>query len=133
MAYCSSTGKFASLDEPEVEIDSEDVSESGVTFEVRVTRPCAECGDDSATYETTLEHAFEHECKSEAEDDDEPEFEIVTSEGTCEETSSGGRYAKRLFSVRVDATISCSRCGEEIEISVEETGIAASSFPAESH
>lgn len=62
MPYCSSTGKFAGLNDPEAEIDSEDVSGSTASFEVRVIRACSDCGDETGTYDSSVETDIEHEC-----------------------------------------------------------------------
>ena len=151
MAYCSSTGHFAGLDEPEVEIESESASGAELSFDVRVVRPCVECGDDSASYDTTLEETVEHKCKVEegAEEDDEeeePEFDIISSDAECSEymqthtrhgklipAGASSRYRKRLFMVTVTANLQCTKCDEEFEVTLEERDIPASAFPAESH
>lgn len=151
MPYCSSVAKFASLDEPQVEIDDEHIEEMTATFETRITRPCSECGDESAVYETTLETEFSHECQEHevAEDEDEeetPTFEILESEGSCDEymqthTAKGkpikpgasDRYRKRLFSVAVVAQLQCERCDMKFEIEANESDIPAGAFHAESH
>lgn len=60
MPRCTSTNLFASYDEAEAEVESEDLADGTLTAEVLVTRPCAECGEEMASYNFSIE--FEVEC-----------------------------------------------------------------------
>jgi hypothetical protein len=60
MAFrCSSTNLFASYDEPQAEAESGDISGTEYSVEVRVVRPCAECGEEAAEYNFSLTETLE--------------------------------------------------------------------------
>ncbi len=151
MPRCSSTNQFASYDEPQVEIDSEDMADGMFSATVHCIRPCAECGEDMAEY--TFEISQDVECPNCEEEcgghwgerelpervlpsDKLPEdhedyllapveWEVDSSEAIVEE-SGGTRYKKNIFTCSVAATVRCLCCGEIVE--VEGTDEAAASY-----
>lgn len=64
MPRCPSDNKFVSYaEEPEVEVQSEDVDDEGNVFiEVMVTLACYECGDELRQGYLTLETEVTHDC-----------------------------------------------------------------------
>lgn len=153
MPRCSSSNKFASYDEPEASIEGEEMNGSTYSAEVRIMRPCSECGEEMA--ETNLNPEADVECQNCGEEcpghaldaegeiipgeqlkpgelsykePEAPEFEIVSSEVEVDE-SGGGRYKKNVFTATVTAEIKCLCCGESVEPSVSaEDSCPASGF-----
>lgn len=149
MPYCSSDGKLAGYDEPEFEINSEEVSEPStndeattsvtVSLAVQCNWPCASCGTTSKTGELEMEVEVEHTCDLEGDDDDEVESDFAGREFTLQidddityEDSGGGRYKKALQGATVTGGVTCSRCDGTESWSVTETQ-AASYYETEAH
>jgi hypothetical protein len=69
MARCESNdGKFAGLEEPEVEVESEEVADGELQASVRVFRACSGCGQEQATLALEFAISFEHVCPDEDEE-----------------------------------------------------------------
>jgi hypothetical protein len=66
-------GKFGASGEPEVEVDSFDVSDTSLTADIQLNIPCANCGSElkqgSLSFETELD-AEEHDGECEISDPD---------------------------------------------------------------
>lgn len=155
MPRCTSTNQFASYDEPEAEIQSEDVSGDQYVAEVHVARNCAECGEEMASYDFTLEADLEcPACGTDCgghygterdlplgvlpsdklpeghegyDTANEIEFSLESSEAPTVDESGGGRYKKNIFTVCIEATILCECCGETFEVNPSDSA-AASEF-----
>ena len=127
MAYrCQSCGHFAGLDEPELEVSSEDFD--GETFSVAISAsyPSSCCGDEVATaeYEATASIVFDHlaDCigvKEAVEKETVEEYEIELDEPTAtdrfESKDAKGkaipfRYQRHFYGVEISGTISCESC-----------------------
>lgn len=155
MPRCTSTNKFASYDEPEAEINSSEMTGSTYTAEIRVVRPCAECGEEMAEYifevegevecptcetecgghygtERDLPHEVLPSDKLPEEHPDyamrEVEFEIEADDNIDVSESGGGRYKKNLFQVSVTPSILCLCCNETFEAPQIESEAAAASY-----
>jgi hypothetical protein len=149
VAYCSSDGKFASFDEMTVEVEDSDVTDDTFTMTVRAVRPCASCGNEQAEYTFDFDQTIEHSCPDErgeegahAEDFEEdledrtfelrgePDVEVVDDYQTTDRHGKpikSVRYQRHLLGVSYTATVTCSRCEDEIELTDSET-VPASSF-----
>ena len=150
MPYCSSVSKMAGFDDHTAEIDSDDVTDEEVILSVHLVRPCAECGSDADEAVLDFNLPIEHQCPDEEWDEKsgepKPEYEETLDDRTydlgnveaepdenVERTDRHGkpitnpRYMKRLLGAQVSANVTCSRCGEEIELTDSEY-IPASSF-----
>lgn len=143
---CTSTEKFASYDEAEAEVESEEVNGSTYTATVRCVRPCAECGEEASEYTFEVYEDFECErCGTECpghdpggnvldKDENGDPIDPVEVEFTLELTndpeiseSGGGRYKKNIFTCTVSAEILCGCCGDTIMVGASDEA-AASSF-----
>lgn len=133
MARCPDCCKFVSYDEPEVEVESEDLSGGTFSASVRMVRPCGECSGELAEY--TFEVEADVECPHLAdhpvpEDEDAPkdeiEYELEGVEAEPNErtqtTDRNGkpiksyRYQKSFFGVDVTASVRCPVCNEVFEV-----------------
>lgn len=74
MPYCSSVSKLAGYDETEVEIQSEDLDGTTISYQIHLNRPCAECGTEAAEADLELSVEIEHECED-PDTSDEDNFE----------------------------------------------------------
>jgi len=145
MPYCSSEQRLQGFDDLEAEITTEDLSDTSLSFEVHLNRPCASCGTEAGYYDLELSLDFEHECNEDNVDEDAKEdeatFELESSEvepvDDVQTTDRHGkritnpRYQRRLLGAQVTATIHCERCGETWDETLQDT-VAASSFEVES-
>lgn len=147
MAYCSSVPGFAGFEEPTVEVENEDTADGELQVAVRVVRPCSGCGNDQA--ELTLEFAtsFDHECPEGGdytEEEDDRTYEIVGSVDAepvdeYQTTDRRGkpirnaRYQRHLIGASISATVKCSCCEEEFEVTDQQTEAASSFEDAGSH
>lgn len=112
MARCPDCNKFTSKnteEEPEV-TDGPDVDEDGnVTMTVKIVNQCAECSTELEESEFELEGSVD----ADGHMGDGHELEVA-EDPTVERTdSSGARYEKRMFGVKVTAQVNCS-CGAHV-------------------
>ena len=115
---CPGCNKFAAYDEPQVELDSEDLDGQTVKAEVRIVLQSECCGEELAELNEPVEIEFEHDC---AEPDKalaegiEP-YEITASEGTAIDRME---KKTRIFGAELSFTVKCNRCGEDIAVHYE--------------
>ena len=123
---CLSCNKFVSYDEPEVEVQSGNVSGETVNGTVRIVLKCAECGEELKDVELDYDLLIEHECKK-CKDGETPEFEIESEvEGEPNEHFQQNdrhgnpiklaRYRKHFYGADLTGTVKCSKCGEKITV-----------------
>jgi hypothetical protein len=116
---CPDCNLMVSVETEEHEVDTIEVTDSGVYVNVRLVKNCAECGTEleEAYVEETIE--LDKVCEHDA---------LEVEENGIESTDTGGgRYAKRFYGADVHYKVTCSECGFEHEdhLHVEE---AASYF-----
>lgn len=118
MPRCPDCNKFVSLDEPEVEVDGEDLISGGVCIEVTITLQCAECGTELKSH--TLVHEDIVSCPNCGEDNlDELSLEDVEATGQeiYEDAFSvkTGRKLKnqqKYYGAEISYTVVCAKCEE---------------------
>lgn len=153
MPLCSSTGKFASYDDPEADVEQEEINGSTLQAIVRCVRNCADCGEEMADYTYELEADVAcptcgTECTGKVDDTphpdgtgvyDEPEeivFELQSVDVEMDEhmqtTDHKGRpiksyrHQKRMFVCNLTAQVKCGCCGEEFEVTASDETNAGS-------
>ncbi|MCJ7747898.1 MAG: hypothetical protein MUP27_09145 [Desulfobacterales bacterium] len=133
---CPNCEKMVSYGDPEMEVQSEDVDESGnVEATVRLALTCADCGEELKDNEFELSTQVEHECSKEKlkevkEEDQGEGFELELDEPESTEdykpkTNKQGkpvpmRYQKHFFGVKLTGKVTCNKCKEEIPIEMED-------------
>lgn len=116
---CPDCNKFVSYDEPEVEIQSEDIDDDGyVSAEIQVSLPCAECG--TVLKEAYLEFNENYTCP---ECDNTEELELVNFDASAtdryEDTDRHGkkiknpRYMKHYYGADLTIELKCPKCKHE--------------------
>lgn len=125
---CPDCNKFTGLEFQDPELDGDlEVSEDGVTCNIRLVRTCSECGQEmkEATLEMSgdlPEQAVDH--LKEHEEDETPHELEIEENGIDQIEEGGGRYKKSYFGASVDYKITCS-CGQ-----FEVTGTVSDKIPA---
>jgi hypothetical protein len=142
---CQDCAKFVSFDEPEVELQTEEMTmsyEGGDDFtfsaeaEARVVLKCADCSTELKETSFSLEGTVSHECsKTPADIDQQVEAEGLTPEDVEFESSSidrmqdtdrhgkpirNRRFMKHMYGADVTATCKCPFCKETIEINMRD-------------
>ena len=120
-------------DEPEVEIDQEDVEDSEYTVSMTVKLVCAECS--TGLKETTIEGSYTipHDCRAAGEEDDDLEFTVEDSEIEPIERPELGkkgqplRNGKTYYGAKVTGQVRCERCSLVYDVEVADD-CAASDF-----
>lgn len=154
MARCEANdGKFAALGELTTEVESEDISGDELQVTVRCVRPCEGCGQDQATTSLEFTLTIDHSCPDEEGEDFTDETELngetiadrtYSVDGSVEaepldeyqRTDRHGkpilrsRYQRHMLGAAVTATVTCSRCGQTIDVTDRET-VQASGFEDE--
>lgn len=141
MPRCTSTGLFASYDEPEATVESEELAEGTLSIEVRVVRPCAECSEEMAEYTFSMEEDVEcprcgaecnTECSGEHERDEDgnkvdtaPILQLESVDEPDVSESGGGRYKKNIFTCTVSAEILCTCCNQSFDVTVSDDAAAS--------
>jgi hypothetical protein len=107
---CPDCNKFVSLDLAEVEVSDLEVSEDGtVTATARISRTCAECGQELKSAELELETQVDvGKHGADGEGDHEGHELSVEDTDTDAIEEGGGRYKKSYFGVKVSFTVTCS-------------------------
>jgi len=59
---CSSDNKFASYDETELDVQSEDLTGNEINYQIHLNRPCSSCGQEAASADLELTLSIDHEC-----------------------------------------------------------------------
>jgi hypothetical protein len=124
---CPDCNKFVSFEERDPEVQSLEVDEDGnVRAEIRLVNACSECGTElkEANFELEADHC--EECKGHQGEG----HDLTVEEQGCDRGSRSGyfdrkkkvwvnkygRYAKTMYSVSLDYTITCT-CGKLESIS----------------
>lgn len=134
---CPDCSKFVSYaDEPEVEIDSEDVSGDEYTVSFSVKLVCGECSTELKQADLEGAHTLDHDCRV-VDEDEYPDVTIESSEIEYTERYQDkdrhgkpitrSRYQKHYYGAKVTATLECQKCSEQFEVTVEDD-LPASSF-----
>src|SRR3989304_1885403 len=128
MAACPQCNKFSALNFEEPEVQSCTVSEDGaVTISVRIERTSECCGELMKSADLEMEEELDvaslfpkHFGKDGAGKDG---HEVSIEEGDVEQVEEGGgRYAKSYFGAKVSFKVSCEKCQEGFESSLEDKG-----------
>lgn len=131
---CPDCNKFVSFDEPQVEIQSVDVSDSELTVSARVSLNCADCGTElkEATIDEVVD--LDHTCNDPAkpdtgyeDGDDQFTAEESGAEGTSRQETKdrngkqikSSRYMKTFYGFQADIDCHCCKCGADFSVSVE--------------
>ena len=134
---CPDCAKFVSFDEPQVEIEQEDLTreEEGFTVNVsiRMVLPCADCGTELKDYTEDLDIDIEHSCEGTEEEEDTLLIdEPSTSDDYRPAHDKKGkpipqRFQKHFYIAEISGSVICGKCGEEIPFS-ENVEVQSSSF-----
>lgn len=142
MPRCTSTNLFASYDEPESEVESEDYSDGTITVSVRCVRPCAECSEEMAEYTFDMEQEVEcprcgavcntacsgeHELDADGNKlpDQAPILELESVDDPDVSESGGSRYKKNIFTCTVTANFLCTCCNESFSVELSDEAAAS--------
>jgi len=143
---CPSCSKFVSFGEPDVEVESSEVGDDDtVTAEVRVTLPCAECGEELKERFFTVDGQIDHLCEfplviakltKEAGGDPakvgtdevdtavaDREFDIL--EATAEPLDRMQGKSKRFYGATVTWEVVCGACDTPITVTADDEEEAA--------
>mgnify|MGYP001574930305 FL=1 len=125
MNHCQSCTKFVSLEPGEPEDNGIDTDEEGnISGSVRLSLVCADCGQDMAESEVTLEDNVEVEHKDGCTSSDLSLDDLTVSM----EDEGGGRFSRHLYYLEASFTVRCATCGAEAEETLTSEKVAASSF-----
>jgi len=127
---CQSCQKFVSMENGEPEVNDEELTSGSVFFSVRLTRNCADCGDELK--EASFDHAQDHQAEldahmAEKHEGEDADFELEIGDSEAGE-SGGGRYHKNMIDVHVGYSIRCNLCDEAVLEGEFADSIAASGF-----
>lgn len=123
---CPDCNKFVAYDEPEVEIQSADISSNDATVCARVVLKCADCGGELKDAEIESSMSIEHDCpkgeneKREFEWEDEPQDGDATSR--TQTTDRHGkpiklsRYMKQFYGFECGGSVKCPDCLKVISL-----------------
>jgi len=121
MARCEDCNKFVSFDEPQAEVESDDIISGEVCIDVRVVLPCAECSTEIK--ETTLVYEETVECPTCGQDHlDELSIEDANATGQeiyedafSPKTGKKLKHQTKYYGAEVTFMLCCERCGESEE------------------
>lgn len=123
---CSDCGKFVGLEtqveEPDLEIsfDSDD-KRAMITGYVRVTRNCADCGNELKEYTFQVERGVELKDVDDGSD-------LTVEVSSCEPSETGGgRYKKNMIGFDLEFTIKDKEGRSVVDDSIHDE-VSASSF-----
>ena len=116
---CPSCNKFASYDEPEVEVNASDISDDGsITVDGRMVLRSACCGDELKEWNFTLEADCDHDTK-----DGKHELEIdcddVEASDYYDNPGRPMRYRRHVYIAGAVAKVTCS-CGFSTDIELHD-------------
>jgi DNA-directed RNA polymerase subunit RPC12/RpoP len=142
---CQDCAKFVSFDEPEVELQTEEMTvdyEGGddlkfsAEAEARVVLKCAECSTELKETTFNLEGEFLHSCTklpadilTQSEEEgitpEDVEFDASAFDRMQDKDRRGNpirnhRYMKHMYGADVTATCKCPYCKEQIEINMRD-------------
>lgn len=118
---CNDCNKFVSFDEPQVEIENEELTGTTLSASVRLVLVCADCGTELK--ETTFDLEAEIDYRPEdLEDDQEPEFDLISMDAQPTERYQDKdkkgktiRHPKHYYGVEVTATYTCKNDGKDLD------------------
>ena len=127
---CPSCNKFASYDEPQVEINSAEVQNGTLLADVRVVLNSACCGDELKDCEFQIEEDVTdlHVCPGLDEMPEDSEYEVESSDGTGTERREtqdkkgkpiNYRYQRQYYGAEVMFTVRCLRCDMTFDLTVD--------------
>lgn len=143
MPRCTSTLKFAGVEEGEPEVQEEEIEEGSLSYSVRCVRLCSDCGEEFS--EMTFDDQMDVECPkcgSTVEDSNTGEETIIPLEIVSNYVESqdsyqtvnpktgkpiAPRYQKHFVGFIYTATIKCSKCEQEFTMDAEDS-VPASYF-----
>jgi hypothetical protein len=110
---CPDCNKFASYDEPEVEVNNSDIADGNVTVEGTMTLRSACCNSDLKQWDFTMEGEVEHDTSK-----GEHEMEVECDDAT-------GSYRRHIYTVEATAMVKCS-CGFTTDLTLKDENHASS-------
>lgn len=127
---CPNCNKFVGYDEPQVEIQSAEISDDRCVIHARVVLNCSECGSELKDAEIEGETDITHQCDEktkEGEPSYEWEDEPTDGEGTSRQQTKdrhgrpikSARYMKTFYGFTAEGSVKCGCCGDVIPVSFE--------------
>ena len=137
---CPDCGIFVSYGgDYEPEIESEEISGTELSGEVRVVLDCAECGTELKESSMEYEVEFEHDCALGELGEDEnidDQFEIGSTSTAFSKRRqtkdrhgkpiTNPRYQRTYYGAEITTTIKCTRCEEEFDMDTKVEEMASS-------
>lgn len=120
---CPDCNKFASYDEPEVEINSADMDGNNVTVEGTMMLRSACCNSDLKSWDFTLEAEVEHDTDK-GEHELSVECDDATGSDYYDNPGRPMRYRRHIYTVEATANIKCS-CGFTTDITLKDENHAS--------
>ena len=121
---CPDCNKFASYDEPEVEVNNSDIADGNVTVEGTMTLRSACCNSDLKQWDFTMEGEVEHDT-SKGEHEMEVECDDATGGDYYDSPGRPMRYRRHIYTVEATAMVECS-CGFTTDITLKDENHASS-------
>jgi DNA-directed RNA polymerase subunit RPC12/RpoP len=149
---CPDCNKFVGYDEPQVDVESEDIDSNTVTVQIHEVLPCQECGTElkEAYMDVEIADIECPECGGDPRDENGNHKKSVDPDATDEEyleidgvdaepidrfedkdrhgkPIKNMRYMKHYYGASVTVHLRCKKCGHEFSVE-ETTELVASEF-----